>query len=114
MSLGRMDEFVSKGSKLDDAHKAALTLKQYERAVESLRAQSEDLSKLKPDELINTVDPEIVAQQAALKADPRFVDAKQNVLKNNLSAFDDAVEDAAAKRVVLEQATENFEKDVAH
>jgi hypothetical protein len=109
----RLGEFLSKGSKLDVAQRAAKKIATYRAAAESLKERLAALADV-PDErmLPDTAGPLRQAQSALLE-DPRFLDVKQNVLANALSDFNAAASDATAKRAVLQEAMLGKDEAVA-
>jgi hypothetical protein len=109
----RSGEFLSKGSKLDAAQQAAKKIQAYQGAREKLASELRALHGM--DEALplpDTAGP-LREAQAALKADPNFLNVKQNVLKNALSAFPDAADDAIAKRAAFQQALSSQGEAVA-
>jgi hypothetical protein len=109
----RLGEFLSKGSKLDVAQRAAKKISTYRAAAESLKERLAALADV-PDErmLPDTAGPLRQAQSSLLE-DPRFLDVKQNVLANALSDFNAAASDATAKRAVLQEAMLGKDEAVA-
>lgn len=111
--VGRRGEFLAKGSRFEAAQKGADKLRYLQAAREELQQRLEGLAGRAADEVLPDTAGELRAAQAALKADPRFLDLKQNLLKNALKDFPEAAADAVAKREAYRQALENQERDVA-
>lgn len=104
LGVGRMGEFLAKGSKMDAAQKAASRIPAYEAAIADLREQLSGLGQRAADEVLPDTAQALREAQAALKQDPRFLDLKQNVLKNSLSDFDEAAAAAVGRREAYQQA----------
>lgn len=104
LGVGRVGEFLSKGSKLDAAQKAAAKLQAYEATAEALQQKLAALQGVADDAPVATRAAEYAQRQAALKADPRFLDAKENLLGNALDDFAPSLDDALAKRAVYSEA----------
>lgn len=109
----RLGEFLSKGSKLDVAQKAAKKLATYRAAAESLKERLAALADVPGERLMPDTAGQLRQSQSALLEDPRFLDVKQNVLANALSDFNSAAADATAKRAVLQEAMLGKDEAVA-
>lgn len=109
----RLGEFLSKGSKLDVAQKAAKKIATYRAAAESLKERLAALADVPGESLMPDTAGQLRQAQSALLEDPRFLDVKQNVLANALGDFNAAANDATAKRAVLQEFMLNEDEAVA-
>lgn len=110
---GRQGAFLSPGSRLDKAQKAAQQVRHLQAAREKLADDAQQLRGRPDGELMPDTAAELRAAQAALRADPRLVDLKQNVLKNATSDFPEVAAEAVAKRGAYQQALGSQSADEA-
>lgn len=101
---GRKGEFLSPGSRLDKAQKAAQQVRYLRAAREEIVNGTRALRGRVDEELMPDTAGELRQAQAALRDDPRLLDLKQNVLKNSLDDFPDAAAEAVAKRGAFQEA----------
>lgn len=101
---GRQGAFLSKGSRLDDAQKAARSVQSIRAAREKLAEDARALRGLADEDMMPDLGAEVRGRQAALRSDPRFEDLKANVLRNSLDDFGRAAADAVSEREVYRQA----------
>lgn len=101
---GRQGEFLSPGSKLDKAQKAAQQVRNLQAARDDIANSASALSGRADDELLPDTAAELRAAQEALRSDPRLLDLKQNVLKNATADFPEVAAEAVAKRNAFQQA----------
>jgi hypothetical protein len=114
LGAGRMGEFLARGSKFDKAQQAARKLGTYQDARDALAQQLDELlTANRPDALMPDTAGPLREAQAALQADPRFLDLKQNVLKNTLNDFPAVADQALAARSAYHEAIASTPEDVA-
>lgn len=113
MAPGRQGAFLSPGSKLDKAQKAAQQVRNLQAAREDIANSAQALSNRADDEILPDTAGELRAAQAALRSDPRLLDLKQNVLKNATNDFPEVAAEAVAKRNAYQQALGSQSSDEA-
>lgn len=101
---GRQGAFLSPGSRLDKAQKAAQQVRNLQAAREEIVNGTRQLRGRPDDELLPDIAAELRSAQAALRSDPRLLDLKQNVLKNATADFPEVAAEAVAKRGAYQQA----------
>jgi hypothetical protein len=113
LGVGRAGEFLAKGSKLDAAQKSAQKLASYAAAREALEQQLDDLAGVAGNAALPDDMGALRSAQAGLREDPRFLDLKQNVLRNSLEDFPDAAAEAVGRREAYRQALASRPEAVA-
>jgi len=113
VSPGRQGAFLSPGSKLDKAQKAAQQVRNLRAAREEIVAGTRDLRGRMDDELLPDAAAGLREAQAELLADPRLVDLEQNVLKNAISDFPEVAAEARVKRGAFREALASQADDEA-